>query len=185
MKNINKKNLNQTNRKIYILLGFCISILVINVIVLVLIRSQIKTIGLLRQQLSTLKQDEQIIKSANEISRTYADEVEVISSVFPDETTIPDFIFDLESLFQQTTTQYNLKFTSLTPLKEGEFLYLPLSITLMADTQQLLNLLQQLEKLPYMTHITSISAKVPSGFGGVSEISLGVKVYVKNPFSAK
>jgi Tfp pilus assembly protein PilO len=178
-----KRNLH--NSKLTLLLAIAVGIIIVNLILLVVIKNQVKTIKLLKQEVSTLKQDELIIKSANEISSTYQDQIEVISGVFPDETNIPGFILNLETLLQQKTNEYNLKFTSITPIKENEFLFLPLSISLKTDFLRLMELFNEFEKLSFMTHITSISSKSPTGIKELNEVNIGVKLYVQNPFSEK
>lgn len=176
---------NQYSRKIFILMGICGALLVINIFILVLLRNQVVTISLLRKEMQTLKQDEQIIKSAVEITANFGDEIKVISAVFPDEESLPGFILELENLLQAKTNEYNLKFTSITPMQEGENLFLPISVTLKTDLGKLLEFFGELESLPFILHITSITSKAPSGISDFNEVNLGVKVYVQNPFSTK
>lgn len=145
--------------------------------------NQAKTVKLLKSELITLSQEEKIVASSNDIYNRYQSEVEVISSVFPDESELPEFVETLETLLAGTTTDYALKFNAITPIKEQDKLFLPLTITMKIDYTKLDSFLTSLETLPYMTHVTQMSGKTPDGFLGSSEVSISLKVYVQNPFT--
>lgn len=169
-----------------ILVGLVISFLIINVAFLVFAGSESKTALLLKKELVTLKQEERIIASAQEIYNTYNNEIDTISAVFPSEETIPSYIQSLEELIRGLADDYNFKFNSVSPLKEQEDrLFLPLTITMKTDLARLVDFLAKLENLPYMMQVTGIRAKTPEGFNGVGEIIIGIKLYVQNPFTTK
>ena len=88
-------------------------------------------------------------------------------------------------MLKTNADSYAVKFSSVTPLKEQERLYLPLNLTLRTDSARLVLLLDQLEKLAYMTHVESIVTKTPEGFTKTGESTIDIKIYVQNPFSAK
>ena len=127
-------------------------------------------------------QQEKIIVSAKQISSNYQAEIETISQVFPTEETIMVFIGQLESQIQKVTPEYSFRFASVTPLTEGNKLYLLLSVTTKTDLAGLTAFLDGLEKLPFLTHVVSIKAKTPDSFANMSEIVVLLKIYVQNPF---
>jgi hypothetical protein len=89
----------------------------------------------------------------------------------------------MENLLRTTSEEYSFKFNSITPVQEQNMLYLPITIIIKTDISRLIALFDAFETLPYMTHITMISTKTPDGFLGFSEVALGMKVYVQNPFT--
>lgn len=160
-------------------------LVVIDILFIFLIGSNAKSITLLRKELTQLEAEAQIISSAADIESTYKNEIALISQVFPDDQTIPQFVSTVEDLSKQMSDSYSLKFTSDVPLKEQDKLILPFTLTLKTDMDRLLVFLQTLEKLPYMTHITKIAAKAPDGFTQLQDIQISFKVYVQNPFTTK
>lgn len=166
------------------LLVIAISItIILNIAFISFTLAQKQTIRLLRKEVAGLDQDRQILTSAQDIYNTYEKEIEAISKVFPNEETIPLFIGSLEQDLRETTDSYSVKFSSLTPLVEQDKLYLLLIISLKTDLERLTKFFDRLERRDYMTHIVSISAKTPEAFTGVQEVSVGIKIYVQNPFS--
>jgi hypothetical protein len=163
--------------------GLLLSLVVINFIFVYLAMSEVKTIGLMRNELITLNQQKAIISAASAINSQYKDEISAISQVFPNEETIPQFIQILENDIKSSSDSYSpIKFNSLTPIAEGDNQFLLMTITMNTDLPKLVQFLQTVEKLPYMMHVTGISVKTPSGFTGKGEILIGMKVYVQNPF---
>lgn len=160
-------------------------VVVVNLIFVLLTKSQAQTIQLLRTQLQTLEQDELIIRSAQEISKTYSNEITTISNVFPNEETIPEFIRTFEDAVRKSATEYTFKFNSVTPLKEQDKLLLPLTVVLKTDLEHLIVFLDELEKLPYLTHVNAIAAKTPENIQAIQEITVSIKLYVQNPFTTK
>lgn len=160
-------------------------LIVLNFVFIGLIGAEANTTKLLKNELGVLEQEERIITSAQQIYSTYQDEIDTISSVFPNEETIPLFIQTLEDTIRANSDEYSLRFTAITPIKDQDKLFLPLSITMRTDLPKLILFLDKIEKLPYMTHVTSIFSKTPDGFTRTGEIQIGVKVYVQNPFTTK
>jgi hypothetical protein len=163
--------------------GLCVGFLLLSMIFIFLFQSEVRTITLLRNEYTILAQQKRIITAASEISKEYKDQIEVISGIFPNEQSIPLFIQALEVLIKQTSDEYTFRFNSLTPIIEGDKLFLLLTITMKTDLAKLVTFFSDLERLPYMTHVTGIVTKTPNGFKGVSEVSMGMKVYVQNPFT--
>ena len=156
---------------------------VLNILFIALAANEVRTIELLKKELTNLEQNAQIIASSQQIYNKYKDDIEVISAVFPTEESIPQFISQLEGEIRQTADEYTFKFSSITPISENTVLFLPLSITMKTDLTRLTLLLEKLENLAYITHVTSINTKAPEGLNGISEVNLQLKVYVQNPFT--
>ena len=164
-------------------LGIAIVCVVLNVLFLLFIDNLTKTIALLKKEAVQLKQQEKLISSAKDLTTTYKTEIELVSSVFPEENTIPLFIKVLENEVASYSAEYSVKFDAVTPLQEQDRLLLPLTITFRADLTGLMDFLSHLEKLPYMTHVIGLSAKSPDGITNTSEVVVNLKVYVKDPFT--
>ncbi|RJR15446.1 hypothetical protein C4579_02290 [Candidatus Microgenomates bacterium] len=160
-------------------------LVLLNLLFISLIGNEAQTVKLLKQELNTLEKENQIIDSAQEIYASYDREIALISDVFPNEETVVVTITELENVIRPYANQYALKFASDVPLKEGDLLFLPFTITMTTDMLRLSQFFESLENLHYMTHITSVSSKNPSGFLGESEVQVGFKLYVQNPFTTK
>lgn len=178
-------SVNKTNKALIVMIALLVSGFLGNLLFLLLVKGEAKTILLTKNELIELEKQEQIIQSSQELYRTYQSEIEVISSVFPDEESVTLFIQLLEKQLRTVSDTYTLKFNSQLPVKEKEKLYLPLTIIMRTDLSRLSRFFEELEKMPYMTQLVSISAKTPDGFTKTGEVSLVLKVYVQNPFTTQ
>lgn len=158
-------------------------VVVLNIAFLTFLATETRTIRLLRLDLASLEKDKQILTSSQGMYDTYKREIEVISTVFPNEETIPRFIQSLEEDLRVASDSYSVKFGSLTPLVEQDKLYLLLVITMQTDLPRLNRFFESLEHVRYMTHVVSVGSKTPDVFSGKQEVSVGLKVYVQNPFT--
>lgn len=175
---------NQQKSSLLTIFGALIAAAVVfNLLFIFLTLKEAKTIGLLHKELINLEQNAQIINSSQQIYDKYKGDIEVISAVFPTEQSIPQFISTLESQIRASADEYTFKFNSITPISENTTLYLPLTITMKTDLARLLQFFENLEHLPYMTHITSVFTKSPAGIIGLGETTVALKVYVQNPFT--
>jgi Tfp pilus assembly protein PilO len=182
MKPETKKN---TIDLVLILSATAVCLVVVNVLFLVFVQSEGKTVKLLKNQLVSLRQQQTIIASSKDIYAQYQSEVDTISAVFPNEDTIPQFIQTIEDAIRSNSDEYALRFTAVTPLKEDDKLYLPVAISAKTDVARLIQFLTKLEKLPYMTHVTSLGGITTDTFNSPSEIQIVFKVYVQNPFTTQ
>jgi len=181
MKQIQQPALNSLT----ILISMVIAVILLNVLFILLVRGEAKTIKLLKSELVTLEQEEQIIASAQNIYESYQNEIEVISQVFPNEETFVDFVQILETEVRASSDEYTLKFTASEPVQDKDKLRLPITITMKTDLVRLTGFLTQIEKLRYMTHITQLNARTPDGFTQTGEVSLNLVIYVQNPFTTQ
>ncbi len=180
-----KKKISSLRNTLMLLGVLVVSLIVVNIILLYFVSSTATTVTLLTGELHQLEMDQEIIRSSQQISEQYTDEIEFISGVFPDETTILEFIQSLEGIIRDSAVEYNFKFSSLTPIVERDRQFLLMTVTMMTDGLGLTSFLSELEQLPYMTHVTSVSARTPEGFADTSEATIVLKIYVQNPFTTK
>src|SRR3989344_256487 len=181
MKQIQQPALNSLT----ILISMVIAVILLNVLFILLVRGEAKTIKLLKSELVTLEQEEQIIASAQNIYESYQNEIEVISQVFPNEETFVDFVQILETEVRASSDEYTLKFTASEPVQDKDKLRLPITITMKTDLVRLTGFLTQIEKLRYMTHVVQLSARTPDGFAQTGETSVNLVIYVQNPFTTQ
>jgi hypothetical protein len=178
-----KKQTSQFN-PVILFAGLLCAIVVIDFLFIYLAGNEVKTIKLMRNELTILNQQKLIISTASSINEQYKDDIDVISSVFPNEQTISQFIQILESIIKSSSDSYDpIKFNSLTPIAEGDNQFILMTISMSTDLSRLSSFLISIEKLPYMIHITGISVKTPGGFSGKGQVLVGMKVYVQNPFT--
>ena len=160
-------------------------VIAINIGALVLINTQQKTIMLLKKQHSQLVNDQKIITSSEEIYQQYENDIDTILSVFPDETTVLDFIQKLEVLSKQYSEVSSVRLSARDPLPEGDKLFLLFNVNLKTDKDRLDIFLEELETLPYMTRMLSLDVRFPEKELQKVDASFVLKLYVKNPFTAK
>lgn len=178
----NKKQPAKTNP--VLLLGAAIvGLVAVNLLFISLTGSEARSINLLKKEVVSLRQQEKIVAQAQTISDQYASEIEQISSVFPNEENIPLFIQQLEEQLRGLTDEYSFKFNSVTPVPEGQRLYIPLTINMKTDLARFGSFLDYLEKTKFMTHVTLIQSRVADGFSATGTVSISLKVYVQNPFT--
>jgi len=162
-----------------------IVVLCINIGILFMLRTQVKVIGLLQGQLVQLQQDQQILASAEQIYQTYKDDIDTITSIFPDEETVLAFLQMLESLAQGYSESSMVRFITFSPLPENDKLFLLFNISMRTDIDRLTSFLTKLETLPYMTRLTDITVTWVDPKTGIIDAGMKLKLYVKNPFTAK
>lgn len=159
--------------------------ILLNLVFLFFFRGQVDSIVNLKRELNVTTTGNVSLRESERAYESYKDDVELLAAVFPDESSISDFISTLERRIRSHTSEYSLRLTSPTPLTEGDMLYLLMTVVVRLDFASLKALLSDFEAMPYMTHITGISSKGTEGFAGLSETTVNLKVYVKKPFSAK
>lgn len=165
--------------------GACILGVFLNLLFLFLIQNSTRNISLLRKELAALEQNQRIIQTAQEVYRAHEEDVALLSGVFPTETSLPEFLTELENVLSGLLSGYTVKFNSIQPIPEAEKLYLLMTINGKGAGDKLDELLLNLEKLPYMTHVVSLQGKTVNGLTGVGDIAMSLKVYVQNPFTNK
>lgn len=180
-------SMQKTNKRkssiLTILIGFTAVMAVFNGLFIFLSASEIKTMTLLKKELVILEQNAQIIASSEKIYDTYKGDIEAISAVFPTEETISIFVQTLEGKIRNSADEYTFKFNTVTPIKDGDRLFLPLTLTMKTDLPRLEVFFGELEKLQYMTHITGLLTKAPDGLGGKIDTTISLIIYVQEPFS--
>lgn len=164
---------------------FLVLLIVINIGILVLLQNQVKTIALLKEQRIQLQTDQKIIASSEAIYIEYENDIDTILSVFPDESSVLDFIQTMERLLREYGSQSSVRLSSKDPLPEGDKLFLLFNLTFTTDINRFVSLLEQLESLPYMTRTLSITTQFSDSEEQQLNVTIPLKLYVKNPFTAK
>lgn len=153
--------------------------------VIVLLNTQVKEIKLLREQKVQLESDQKVLTNAEQVYNQYKDDFPLLESVFPDEETILPFLQNLERLTREYSDDGVVKFGSLNPLPEGDKLFLLFSISMRTDANRFIAFLQQLEELPFLTRMLSYTVNWSDQKKQTMDVSVSLKVYVKNPFNTK
>lgn len=179
--NENRKS-EKTDRRLLVLVALLLSTIFMNFLFLYLLRGETKTIALTKTELVELEKQQQIITSSQQLYQTYQNEIDIISAVFPNEESITMFIQSIENELRLASDTYTFRFNAQTPIKQADKLFLPLTVTMKTDMTRLDTFFEKLETLPYMTHVTSLNVKTPEGFSNISEVVVGLKIYVQNPF---
>ncbi len=167
-------------RLIVILLGIAL----INVGLFYVLRTQVNVIRLLQQQKKQLEQDQSIINSSEEIYATYKDNIEDLLAVFPSEEDVLVFLETLQDVAKKHGSNVSARFFSSSPQQEGDKLFLLFRVTLTTNKDSLISFLQELEQLPYMTRLMTLSMGDFNGIQGDMNVTLLIKLYVKNPFTS-
>jgi hypothetical protein len=168
--------------KTIILISLAFMLLLVHFILLWSAGQQKKSLQVIRKQLDADRQDQNIIMAAETLNSKFAKEISIISKVFPTEQTTPNFIRVYEELAANYALDYSIKFNSTQPVPEASNLYLPLTAIFKIKYDNLVNFLGDMEKLPYLTHITSINIAAPDGISGILDVRATFKLYVNNPF---
>lgn len=164
---------------------FILLIVVINIGLMVLMQTQAKTVSLLKDQQKQLEQDQRIVSSSEQIYSQYENDIQKILDVFPNDETVLDFLQMFEKLTKDNSEESTVKLASPDPLPEGDQLFLLFSITMKTDNTRLDEFLDALETMPYITRILSMNVVFSQANADEINASLALKLYVKNPFSAK
>ncbi len=178
---VQTKQSQKNSNPLFIMGSILFGIVCMNILFIILFRNAVNSYQLIQREMEVLKSDRAITQASDEIFREYTNQISIISSVFPNEQTFPQFLAIFEQSVQKHVSSYQYKFTPVT-ISEGDKLFLLFTLSIQSDVASLIAFFDELEKLPYMTHITAITAKSPVGFAGNSEYSVGLKLYVQNPF---
>jgi hypothetical protein len=110
----------------------------------------------------------------------HAQEIERINDVFPNETTIDIVYQNILTLAKKTDSGSTLSFNSLVPAKQNNQTMLPMTLDLRAPHYEVINLLTELERLPYIIEIISIELTNPASLDGHATIQF--RLYVDEKF---
>lgn len=160
-------------------------IVVLNFVLMGYIHKQSSALKGINEQRTKFRLERQIITSADQITSRYAQEIASLSAVFPDESSMTNFLKILEKESTPYVYDYSVKFSSQSPLDEQGKMYIPLVVSFHADNEGLQNFLLRLEQLPYITHVTTLFTKIPEDNRTFNEVQVGIKVYVQKAFSTQ
>lgn len=184
---MNKNNQTRkiTPAKVYQLITFALlGLLIISTFMLQTFASkQKKEVATLNQELSDITIQLTGKQNLNRFLQQNKQTIDTVNSAFPNEDTIIDFIDAVEALITNVGATGSLSFSALVPGVLSDQLQIPFNITMEATPTQLADFLRRFEKFPYLIQISSISIKTPNGVQATTNISLGGRVYVQDPFT--
>jgi Tfp pilus assembly protein PilO len=154
----------------------------LSAILLMLANQQVKKITTLKIELDNLQSSQQTNLGLQNFVQANLDQINDLVQVFPSETTIIDFVSRIESLVVAIDPEGEMNFSTLDPVKQKTELLIPFTIQLSATYAQVLELLKQIETLPYIISITKVDSRLPQGLNGQGEFTIGGIVYVQDPF---
>ena len=174
------------NRKTERLLKVSVILVVVGIfislILLLLAQQQTRKIVSLRQELESLQLSTVTSQGLFQFIASQGAAIDRLLAVFPHEATIIDFLGTVEAVVQQYDPEGSLSFNALNPTKVNNELAIPLAITFNGTAAEAVTLLKELEKLPYIIKITVVDIRTPNGLNQPGEITLGGRLYVREPF---
>lgn len=156
--------------------------IVLSAILLLLASEQVKKIDTLKTELTSLQSSQQTNQGLQSFVQANLEQINDLVQVFPSETTIIDFVSSLESLITEIDPDGEINFSTLDPVKQKTELVIPFDIHMLATNAQILEMLKEIETLPYIISITKVDSRLPQGLAGQGEFTLGGIVYVQDPF---
>lgn len=142
----------------------------------------VKTIQTTNQQSQTEQVNYQASIDQVEFFNQNPQLLTTIEAALPDQTGIIKLIEKVETLQKDIGVSQSFSFTSTKPSQEQNQFFLPFTIRFNANYQKTIDFLRNFEKLPYLTKITSLNIKSPSGISGIYEVSITGRVYVQDAF---
>lgn len=136
----------------------------------------------IQQQVNT-NLSEDGAKTLQSLIRTHPETTQLLIRAIPNDTTFPELIATLENITKVYDPKSEIRVPSDKPVKIKSELTIPLQIKLSLSAPNFSDLLKTIEQLPYIIEVTGIDLQMPSGSGGLINCTLGVRVYVQDPFA--
>ena len=176
------QNLESKTKK-YLAIGFIVTIvgIFVSIVFYTLGQQKIGVMTSVQQELSSLLQAQNSSDSLKQFVASQTDSIDVLLRVFPDEDSFLQFLSALETLTINTDPNVNLNFTEPVQLPDEE-LIIPVTIIMQANAGEISELLKQIELLPYIFTVTSIDYRFQNGVNDDAIVTIGGRVYVKDPF---
>lgn len=141
---------------------------------------QLAEIALIRQEIEATHVSDQQLNSLGNLIDANVTTIESMDQFFPTETNIIATFEVIENLIKKYDPQAVINIPSETPTKKNEQLQIPLQIRLTITLESFTRLLREIEKLPLLFQINSLSIN-HSGTNAL-QINLGTSLYVDEPF---
>lgn len=174
--NLQKK----TDRHIMVIATTLILGLVLWLIFYTLSKQQLAEIELTRQEIESTHVSDQQLITLGQLVDNNAEVIQKMFEYFPNEENIIDTFEIIEMISKKYDPQAIVNIPSETPTKKGDQLQIPLEIKLNTTIESLTKLLREFEQLPLFIEINSMN--ITHTDTNVSQISLGVSLYVDEPF---
>jgi len=159
-----------------------IIMLIIDVIVLQVLNSQIQSITKLKKSVVQLQVESESITQTKAFLTSQKQNIEAFSKVVPDQSDFIQFVQTMEEIAQDFAISHELNFVSSTPVREKDYLYIPLTMRFNIHSSQVIPFLRRFERIPYLVQVTNFEIKNYNSLENVS-VNIKAKIYVQNPFT--
>lgn len=177
-------NLHQkTIKTIYLVIAIIVISIGINILIQFLTHNNIRRLHQLQTQ--AIKSKDTAISNQYLLQFIAENEQQlpIIDQALPDQNTIFVFAEAVNQLIATYDPAGRIDFSTTSPIKVDNQLTVPIIIKLNSTPYELISLLRQIERLPYLIEITSINGSFPDGITNQAPIILGGRVYVAEPFN--
>jgi len=176
-------NLRHKSKKLVLIaVALVVVVALVNVLVLSFAFQQTKKYQVVASEKAALMASRETSGSVVDFIQKNQDVVDKLNEVFPNEDSIIDVISATEAVIQQYDPQGVVEISAFNPSKVNNELQVPLLIKMRVSVIDLVGFLRELEKQPYVYEVTSIDMRMPEGLTAKGEITIGVKLYVQDPF---
>jgi hypothetical protein len=111
------------------------------------------------------------------------DELTTVEDAFPNDSSIIEVMQKLETLVRNVDPQGTVHFAPQGQTKVNNQLGVALNFRFMATPSDTINFLRHLERLPHIIEVNRIEIKTPNGVSNIGETTMGVTLYVQDPFT--
>lgn len=139
-------------------------------------------IARLEQEIVAIQDQAVSVNQASTFLNTQQDTIELLNDTFPNEATLIEFIQVIEALSVERASRHELRLSAQAPKGEGAQPYLPFTLSLSTDADNMYTLLTQLEKLPFLVEVVSMKG-IQSDSSGIINYELQARVFVRDPFA--
>ncbi len=117
--------------------------------------------------------------SFNQFLSANTPRLEQISAALPSESMMVGVVQDLESVVRHYDQNGSIKIAAATPAKIGADLVIPLTITTVTDSSQIVPLIADLIDLPYIMQLIKLDTQFTNS---TAQSIINLRMYVQDPF---
>jgi hypothetical protein len=172
-------NLNKRSDKYAYMIAITIALgLMVNFALISVGKQQIGQIEVIRNEMNTSAISDANLKDLSQYVSQNQSDIKTIFNVFPNPNneSIIIALEALEALIGRYDEEAKISFSSKTTLKKNSESYIPLQISLNLARSQLISLLRDIERLPYIIEVTSINLNMERD--PHNQVVIGASLYV-------
>lgn len=179
----NKNSLHRRTQKLQIATAAIVGVsLIVTIVGQAIIKSQREKIKEAKQQVADLTALQSNQRQFYQFLAAERQDIEKLNAVFPDKSTIINFVAAVENLLDSQGIDGTFKFGALVPTRGNDQAYVPVTITMTTTVPQFLDFLRRFEKMPFIVQPTGLSAQAPEGLADPIQANLTGRLYVQDPF---